>query len=281
MNIVEYLNEYQNKWEPINMQIINGEKTLHQTGSYMPTTKDFENETMKTLKNRQQSATSFDHIAIDTKQINHIDVDTYEYEFFVEDIKERLPYFLSARKKLPHAFVTFRDHIESLRTKSNLTDDIEVLSGMWSFCRLDAVVYNADKAIDPISNSFLKPKKDKFIENMANKHDAVSFDKLKFVVDNLEWKQFDDYECWFSIINAIVHTGAKNDYERKAELLCHEFSEQSTKYKARQLDKMISALNINASYTFGTLCYYLKECNPDKFKLLYPKPTSNFLNPKP
>ena len=46
MNIVEYLNEYQNKWEPINMQIINGEKTLHQTGSYMPTTKDFENETM-------------------------------------------------------------------------------------------------------------------------------------------------------------------------------------------------------------------------------------------
>jgi len=148
---------------------------------------------------------------------------------------------------------------------------------MWSFCRFDAVVYNADKEIHAISNSFLKPKHDKFIENMANKHDTVAFDKLKFVVDNLDWKQFDDYECWFSIINSIVHTGFNNDYERKAELLCHEFSEQSPKYKAHQLDKLISSLNINAFYTFGTLCYYLKECNPDKFKLRYPKRTYSFV----
>ena len=142
---------------------------------------------METIKNRQKSASAFDHIAIDTKQINHIDVDTFDHEAFVEDVKNRHPYFESARKKLPHAFVKFHNPIEGLRIESVLTQQIEVLSGMWSFCRLDAVVYNADKEIHSLSNSFLKTKQDKCIEIMANKHGAVPFDKLKFVVDNLDW----------------------------------------------------------------------------------------------
>ena len=50
MNIIEYIDANGIKWEPINMQIINGEKTLHQTGSYMPNTNDFEKETMETIK---------------------------------------------------------------------------------------------------------------------------------------------------------------------------------------------------------------------------------------
>ena len=160
------------------MQIINGDKTLHYTDSYMTNTNDFRELSKETTKNRQESASSFDHIAIDTKQINHIDVDTFEHEAFVQDMKNRLPYFESARKKLPHVSVKFNDPIEGLRVESVLDKQIEVLSGMWSLCPLDALVYNADKEIGSLSNNFLKTEQDKFIENIANKHDTVPFDKI-------------------------------------------------------------------------------------------------------
>ena len=89
---------------------------------------------------------AFDYI--DTRELFHIDVDTQDHELFVERCKDVCPYFESATKKLPHCFVKANHTVATQRVQT-IFKDIEILCGQWSYCRADALVYNADQHLEP------------------------------------------------------------------------------------------------------------------------------------
>ena len=127
-DIVKYLDDKNILWQPCPIQIIkNQDGTFKKTPRYvcfpntnngfMPKQTDFTNPSIdrSEIEQRQAALPYVDHIASDTTAIVQIDVDntdmTPEISEVVNDWKKRFPYYLSATKKLPHFFVTFKGEI--------------------------------------------------------------------------------------------------------------------------------------------------------------------------
>jgi hypothetical protein len=105
--------------------------------------------------------------------------------------------------------------------------------------------------------------------------ELIAFDILEKVVMGLPINKFDSYTEWIKVVCAVTNIGLFNDYERKANNLLHQWSEQSVlKYDGRALDKFIMKVADYESVTYATLCYYLKLYNFDLFKeICMEKPT--------
>ena len=160
-NVIEYLNKNQIAWFPVDLAIETDTKTgkttkkpTH-TGYYMPKMTDFSSLTSEEICERQKIVDEFPHIAIDTRVINHLDVDTNEWDDtpFLISMKEELPHFLSATKRLPHIFCKLAKPIMENRIQLTDYEGIEVLSGQWSFCRTDAIVNNCNAEIRQLVTS--------------------------------------------------------------------------------------------------------------------------------
>ena len=96
----KYLNAQSIKWFPINLDVktVDGKMkklllNYDETGR-KPTTNDFDILADSELKVRQKY--SYPYIAIDTRQTQHLDVDSTEADETIEctRMKEKLPYFL-------------------------------------------------------------------------------------------------------------------------------------------------------------------------------------------
>ena len=76
-------------------------------------------------------------------------------------MKSQSPYFESVNKKLPysptagnpHIFCKFETPIFKDRVQFVTLCDIEVLSGQWSYCKSNALVYNCDKEYQILENN--------------------------------------------------------------------------------------------------------------------------------
>jgi len=169
MNIIEYLDKNNIKWFPANVQtkVENSlvkklqEPLITSYGSisYVPKNTDFDE--CIDFKIRQTIVDHFDYIVIDTSVVNQIDID--DPAFNQEDLK-KFPYFDSMLKKLPHYFV-YIDHKKLSDNKlsywygnkafTNKVINIEggdILCGLWSYCRKDAIVYNASNDIPTLEH---------------------------------------------------------------------------------------------------------------------------------
>ena len=125
--IIEYLDQNEIKWEPIDYDIIDGKKQPPKYClNYMPRSTDFAELSNEVIEQRQKIVSAFDYIAIDTRDFFQIDVDTWNHEHFVERCKDVCPYFESASKKLPHCFIK-ANHAVATKRVQTIYEDMKIL----------------------------------------------------------------------------------------------------------------------------------------------------------
>ena len=105
------------------------------------------NPTAEDIAKYQKNLPNCNTIAINTRKVCTLDVDTPESFLNLEEMKERFPYYLSKAKKLPHFFYTTTK--PQIGSKSYLRGNskLELLHGIWAFADKNAVVHNAYKPI--------------------------------------------------------------------------------------------------------------------------------------
>jgi hypothetical protein len=270
MRITKYLDANNILWFPINLRINNeGKKKLdpipHGTFPiYTARLTDFKDLTKEKIQYRQVLVDKFDYIAIDTNDINHIDVDTLDHTEYVNNLKATAPYFLSATKQLPHVFCTFDTAITSARVQT-IHKGIEILTGSWSFCRKDAIVMNCDTPVPCFKNEdFIAPKTKREIDENSRTYDmAFANIDIDLLLSHIATEHADDFTDWFKIGCAIHNSGfSYANFET--------FSKRSPKYTHDCCESKWNELVDNPmnEITFGTLVYYL-SLNDDNDAKLY------------
>jgi len=264
MNIIAWLDARGIKWFPILLMIEDGKKILkpYTQDNKMPTMNDFDNDELVELRKNW----SYDTIAIDTRFIQQLDIDSTEALEKVKPILEDQPYFLSKTKKFPHIFIDLENK-KSHGKRSIFTqvdDKIDILNGQWSYCDIHTEVINADKPIQ-ICNI---PKDEVLIENnnLTMKYSSQTVQALLEIINE---KYIDNYETWFRVAVAIFNCGC--DFE-----LFDNWSKRGKKYSGtKRLWKSISKGNLT-NIGIGTLCYYAQKSNAYLFNLIREKlPTKN------
>ncbi len=233
-SIVDFLNENGILWEPI---AISSKKTPMQIGGFMPKTNDYREIELEEIKKRQQTPSEF--IGIFTNKINQYDVDLVGYK--PDDKFTDLPYFKSITKKLPHYFIK----LEGYTKEQYHVISGDLLCGTWSFCKRDAIVYNA-------SNKIKTFKVDDFIERVnKNKFNSV-LEKLKKGIDGY------DRETWLKICYGLFNTAYENMFEDPISYPT-KFSQDGIKYDEKAIDTINKLKYDQTGVKFGTLCKLIKQ----------------------
>ena len=258
---IEYLKANNISWFPVFMKIIDGEKKLqpYPDGTMPKYNKDFDNQEL--IKYRQENyMRSADTIWMDTKNIAHLDVDSVEAHektkgFFQEE--EQMPYFNSVRKGLPHYFIQLKDkeqHGARVQLPS-IHKDLEVLNGQVSYASMDFKVYNADKELA----WYEVP-----LPNQTKSNDNKSFlktDTIYELLDIIDTEYIDNYNSWIRIGACLYNCG----YDME---VFDTFSRRSKNYGG--VDKLWRDFNRKEldQLGFGTICYYAKESNINKWETI-------------
>ena len=273
VKVIPFVERHKLKWEPINVNVQWNEskqkydKHLQKGYEYdfKPSSKDFVNLDDATLRSRQSFLEWYEHIAIHTGDVCHIDVDnlnmTPALHSQVEEWKTRWPYYLSASKKLPHFFVKFDEPFKNDRLGKTKYEGIEILSGQWGWCPKTADIINADKEIPVLRKSdfidvpYHRPKPIEDANKEINKkplsHSAV---KIKDILGKINIQYCDQYESWFRIGCALFNSGCSQD-------VFDEFSKRSSKYSADAVLKLWNGLHAKPyeEIQFGTIMHYLQQ----------------------
>ena len=157
ISIIDYVAQnLDNEWIPL---VVNVDPTIIREDGFpgkdviMPTNLPnchvhfANNPTAEDIAKYQKNLPNCNTIAISTRKVCTLDVDTPESFLNLEEMKERFPYYLSKAKKLPHFFYTTTK--TQIGSKSYLKGNrkLELLHGIWAFADKNAVVHNAYKPI--------------------------------------------------------------------------------------------------------------------------------------
>lgn len=282
--VIPFVERHKLKWQPINLDIKwnknknKFDKVLLTSREYnrKPTSKDFKELDDEVLRSRQSYLDSYDHIAIDSGKVHHIDVDNLnmsaELESQVEEWKKQWPYYLSASKKLPHFFVRFDEAFENDRVAKTKFEGIEILSGQWGWCPKAAEIYNAEKEIPVLKKSHWvdehhqiqdkkapQPQPIKGVNKEINKTPLLYSEvEIKNILENIDVSYCDEYESWFRIGCALYNFGCTQE-------AFDEFSKRSTKYDADAITKLWNSFDKKPyeQIQFGTIMHYLDQSNPE------------------
>ena len=249
MNGLKYLNSQNIKWFPINIQVIDGKKELlpYNEEGIRPNYKiDFDN--IELLKKRQKY-NNYDTIAMDTRNVQQIDIDTPEADDIFNEFKSTHPYFLSRSKKLPHYFIKLRDNLEHPKTFKPIpnNNDIDLLNGTWSYASIDFVVENADMRFHTIT---IDPKKEK----INNDKSFIKSEHIVELLNIIDIKYWDSYYSWLRIGAALFNCGHKQS-------VFDDFSKKSKKYDGTDKKWKEWECKPLQDIGFGTLRYYAKLSN--------------------
>lgn len=168
MDIRTYLDKHNIAWLPINIREADGKKIQSLPNGYGPEWIHFRNNpSPDDLRAFQSHIDTCNALAIDTRVIHQLDVDEMSQE--IEPLMNDYPYFKSFSKGFPHFFSTSSHKQSKNLTKAPGIGDY--LTGQWSYCRKDAVVYNAEKTMlvyqEPESINRTDPKD---IQNLIQKY---------------------------------------------------------------------------------------------------------------
>lgn len=286
MKIIEYLEKESINWFYINLKIdTNNNKLLccHPLETIRPSMTDFINE-KELVKTRQTNKYKTKYIAIDTNDVYQIDIDTknenkepYVPDAYMEVCKNN-PYFLSSTKKLPHIFVKVNE--KAKKNRYQIDEDIELLSGQWSFCEAEATVENDDKKIQEIDKSiytkYEKPVKDK--KNVQKKNSItvqeVNMDEIRQLIDNcISKSRADKYHDWIEIGMCLFNID--NDLNGECFKMWEEFSTASVKYEPGVCEKKWSSFRKQGGLNAGSLYYFAKNDNPFEWDEIISKRVSD------
>ena len=160
MRIVEFLNLHGIRWFPIRFRngkpkVILAEDNLELPDPIKESLKtrfdcwasfsrdhfDFEGIPDEDVIEAQSLVGSFNHIAIDTREVFQVDVDA-DGKTYLVPLLEICPWFESVSKKLPH--ILFRSSTRLKRSSCDYQQDrdVELLCGRLSFAKKDTEVFN-------------------------------------------------------------------------------------------------------------------------------------------
>ena len=278
MNTQDYFTKNGILWFPINLEVEGKTKNLlpyNETG-LRPDMNDFKN--IKKVEKRL-SYKNYEYGAVDTRYFQHIDVDikpTEEYSEdtlkYVEDLKNKIPYFNSVTKKNPH-FIIKNDNLgDSYRIQTN-HKDIEILNKQWGYFKLNDPIINSDKEITPIDEGIIadinkqsnnKPiKQSKAIVKEKIINDVPINEELQDLVDCIAQADIDDYHTWIRIVFGL-HNDNINNYE-----IARNLSMKSAKYDDKFFNNLWSGAKSGVS--IGTIHFYAKRGNPTQYRILTQK----------
>ena len=263
----EYLKKQNIPWFPIYLEVIDGVKKLQpyrETGK-RPKTTDFKNLTAQEIQARHEW-TTYKHIAIDTNNIQQIDIDDPEMVALFEP--QNKPHFLSTTKKLPHIFGRF-ELPEALVGKNKFNLDaspkVDYLNGLWSFAPRDGEVVNAD-----IDIGVVKIPDETIIKKYKDYNTDYSGVEIKEILDAIP--PDGDYKEWSQIGMALKASGKTfedwDNWSKEGEKYNHR--DMRYKWDKSFADPPAKGEEFNG-VSFGTIMYYLKLHNPEKFKEVVPK----------
>ena len=265
--VVEFLVERKIKSLPVNLKIdsktgkktyLTGEKGKFSDGRRNFQKDDFDKWTVEDcLEFYEEYMHETDYIAIDTSEVQQLDIDDKTGEFWESDAALTYtngPYFLSLTKQMPHIFM----HTDyKAKHCQEIAFDHDVLTNVWAFARSDQAVENADA---PIPTLNFTAKKD---TSAAQKPPQASLIFQESVVDLIAVNPYlDEYQHWMRIVAALKNAGFDKEFARKISM-------KSDKYEAEAFDKMWCA-NLQ-HITMGTLNHYAKLSNPEEYSKLYAK----------
>jgi P4 family phage/plasmid primase-like protien len=274
MQIIDFLNAKKIKWFPIYIELINGKKHInsikhYEIMGYKMDMNDFNTLDNNELKTRQSLISKSDYIAIDTNEVQQIDID--DTELTKEDLDmycNNSLYYFSVSKKLPHIFCYLEDAKDFSKREKHINNrNIEVLNGQWSFCDKHTKVFNTDKEIQILKKEFIGYKKmnEAFNELSFYNNDINDIKELLNIIDK---KYIDDRDSWLKIGAAMFNLGL--DFS-----LFDELSKKADNYGGTQ--EAWNSFNSNPLTTikFGTICYYAKISNEKKFNKIRIKLSTN------
>jgi hypothetical protein len=238
MGIIEYLEKNGILWQPISLK---DKVPVPFTNGIYPAPNDYKHLSNDEIIKRQNMNDS-EVIAIFTNVIQQIDIDnknaTKKYDFL-----KNAPYFESLNRKLPHYFVYIKEY------KGERTGIVggDVLTGQWSYCRKDALVFQSSNEIKEFKTTEFEVP----IITETNLNDKV--EKLREAIG-----PDCDYPKWFSIIQNLFNIASKHLFDDPHKF-AHNFSKDSNKYDGNAI-KAIDNLKTNG--------YNMKTCLNNITKLI-------------
>jgi phage/plasmid-associated DNA primase len=276
MDILEFANQHHLKWFPLNLD---KKRPLYQKEySSTPTTNDFEKLDEMELLERQELVDQTNAIALDTKDIFHIDVDfkddiDYEkdypeaFNFVKKLIDDKVPYYKSLTKKNgKHFFFKTNDELTSKRPQLKYKD-IEILAGQWSFSTKTRKVYGDNNIPDLSIKEHLPQDKPKTVKKFKIKRNQIKNNKMEAPAGNSEIQKYadlidiqylDEYDSWTKIIWSLANDDNNNNYE-----IAKNISAKSEKYNEEEFNRLWNKSREGS--TMGTFYYYCKISNKQKF----------------
>ena len=170
IQVIDFCNKHNILWFPILLQVENGKKQLmrihHELYNHdYPKQTDFENISVEIILQRQSLlqdakwSTLLKHIAMDTKTVFHIDIDTPDYEEGYNTICESTPYFKSTSKAygkhilfVSPEFNPPKKRCQMKNVYKNEIGGIELLCGQWSWSPINNKVMNGEMPIIVLNN---------------------------------------------------------------------------------------------------------------------------------
>ena len=241
---------------------------------------------------RKKFINNYKQLCIDTCYVHQIDVDFTEKKYdsysieskqFVEDLCSYAPYFKSLSKKHgKHIFFKTHKPLKDLGYSGKpvlIFDDIEVLSGMWSYADKLQMVVNAENEIpyfniekyikDPPKNPCAHAQKKRFkLKNSTteNNNTVLKMDEswtnnkkcIYELSDNLSAEYYTDYDKWCRVIWSLA-----NYDEDLYDIAQHISKKCSEKFDAHALENLWT--NATSGCTIGTYYYYCKKSNIEQY----------------
>lgn len=270
MDVVSWLDREHIDWFPIKLDLTNGAKKpmaiqLSQYDFKTPTTNDFANLDKTALQARKdlyhRDPSKWKHIAIDTRIVHHIDLDTPDIEEVVVDMRKNMPCFKSTTKSYgAHIFIKADDGWTSTKQRivPYIHEGVELLCGQWSFAPSTAVVENHDMNYS-FPNIGSKRMDGGEKEKNASLPPLPSTDLplLEKIVDLIDLRYCREFDSWHRIVCALHNSGFTEEFAKAWSMQVPNYDDQGF-YQWWGRDY--------SSITEGTLRYYARLSNEQGYK---------------
>ena len=296
MTIIDFCDKNSIAWRPIKLNIVVNEdgttkKELSKINNKYPKLTDFRDEEfrkgdmLKLQKNFKKSSSatkdSF-HIALDTMDVYHLDVDwlitnsySTESKELVEKFIDLCPYYKSSTKELgKHILFKLDSKLLKQNTKfvgGDLYTDLEILSGIWGWSKWDAEIFNDELEIPTLKREdFPFPKKHTVkkspkVKLVMKKHlntnitDEIKNSSIFKYCDLIDIKYLDNYSDWIRILWSLK---TENHYE-----IAKYISMKSKKYAENAFNNKWNGLS-PTTITIGSVKYYSQISNIKEYRKL-------------
>ena len=315
MSVVEFLENNGIEYQPANISVYTNSKgqkvkapTKYKEINAKPKNIDFmggfdkelnkevERKSAEVFKQRKELINNYNQLCIDTCFVHQIDVDFTEEKFdtysleskqFVNDLCSYAPYFKSLTKKHgKHIFFKTNKPLRELGYSGKpvlIFEDIEVLSGMWSYADKLHIVYNNENEIpyfdiekfikDPPKKSGSKPKKFKLKNTITENNNSIlemqdtwsNTKKCIFELSNiLKPEYYTDYDKWCRVIWSLAnYIPTEIENENLYDIAEHVSKKCTEKYDEHGFKCLWS--NSTSGSTIGTFYYYCKQSDIEQY----------------